>query len=78
MNKEEYYRDFSDDGIEIPVKLIRYPDPKKIKSAYLFEINNSSEWVPQSVINDISEDNEGNITSVFIEEWYCLEKGFIT
>lgn len=35
----------------------------------------SKVWIPLSQIHDQCEDEDGNITSIFITEWLATEKG---
>lgn len=45
--------------------------------AYLFSIEGKEVWLPKSSIKDQCEDDDENITSVFISEHLAYDKGLI-
>ena len=50
---------------------------RETDAAVLFYNGKTEAWVPKSQITDQSEDDDGNIESIFLPEWLALEKGLI-
>lgn len=57
--------------IEIAVEVITDTD-----AAYLITDGNVECWIPKSVVKDYSEEN-GQIRTIFISEWFAEKKGLI-
>jgi len=62
----------SGSNVELDVEVIT-----ETESAMLVIIDGDEEtWIPKSMIKETDE-RKGVITSIFIPEWWALEKGFI-
>lgn len=46
-------------------------------AAYLINDGKNEVWIPKSQVTDSSEDNKGNIMSIFIPLWLATEKGLV-
>jgi len=57
--------------IEIAVEFIH-----QTKDAYRFSDGSKEFWIPKSAVNDYCETN-GNISSIFISEWWANNKELI-
>ena len=57
--------------VEIAVDVI-----KETEKALLIFDGSFQTWIPKSKIKDQCE-NKGNITSIFLQEWYALQEGLI-
>lgn len=58
--------------VEIAVEVRRETD----KALLVFD-GKQEVWVPKSMITDQSEDERGNVETIFLPEWLALEKGLI-
>lgn len=62
----------SNKEVEIAVEIKR-----ETEKAYLVFDGDKEVWIAKSQIKDYCEGESGKITSIFLPEWLCLEKGLL-